>query len=141
MRLELKSLTAYVPVQLGCARAVHDFMRDLANESSEHMYELLMDTKHRVTGVYLVGKGGLDRCLADPREIYKAALVTNSPCFLMVHNHPSGVPEPSPDDKNLVDRIARGAEILGLDFLDFMIIGNGSYFSFLDSGLMAKRYS
>ena len=136
VRLEVRRLTAYQPVQLGNARAVHDFMRDLSNESSEYVYELLMDTKHRLTGVYMVGKGGIDRCLADLREIYKAALVTNSPCFAIVHNHPSGVAEPSLDDQNLVQRVKAGAEILGLEFLDSVIIGNGSYFSFKNCGLM-----
>ena len=98
-----------------------------------------MDAKHRVTGVYLVGKGGIDQSPVMPLELYKAAVLTNSPAFALVHNHPSGVPEPSPNDLSLAERVRQGADILGLEFIDFVIIGNGSYCSFLERGLEPIR--
>ncbi len=117
---------------------MHRFMRGLENEASEHVYELLMDTKHRVTGVYVVGKGSVDNCIADAKDIFKAVLITNSSAFALVHNHPSGVVEPSTEDRTLSDRILDGAGILGLDFLDFLIVGDGSYYSFHEQGLLKR---
>ena len=111
-------------------------MRGLEGESAEHMYELLLDTKHRVHSVYLVGKGGIDSCPVDPREVFKAAFITNSPAFVLVHNHPSGIADPSPDDIALSTRIANCSALLGVSFLDNIIIGNGRYYSFLDAGRM-----
>lgn len=139
-RYEVKLLVerscSHEPHRITNARDIYEFMSGLERESAEHVYELLMDTKHCLTGVYLVGKGGISQSLVDPKEVYKAAFVTNSPCFAVVHNHPSGCVEPSPDDKTLAARLANGARILDLDFLDFIIVGDGSYCSFRSSGLL-----
>ena len=113
-------------------------MRHLGNEASEHVYEILMDTKHRVTGVYHVGKGSVDQCVVDPKDVYKAALLSNSPAFALVHNHPSGVAEPSANDRALAERILDGARIVGLDFLDFLVIGDRKYCSFHERGLIDR---
>ena len=111
-------------------------MRHLETESAEHLYELLFDTKQYVHGVYLVSKGGLSNCYVDPAEVFKAALMTNSPTFALVHNHPSGIVEPSLDDVAIARRIAQGADLLNLNFLDSLIIGDGRYYSFSESGMM-----
>lgn len=127
------------PYQISNGRSVYEFMRGLDVESAEHTYELLLDVKHRVHGVYLVGKGGIDNCHVDPAEVFKAALVTNSPAFILVHNHPSGIVEPSLNDVDLTSRIFAGADILNLQFLDNMIVGDGRYLSFLEVGRMPVK--
>lgn len=137
LRLERKHCE-YERIQLSSPRSIYEFMRELGEESSEFMYQLLMDTKHRVHGVYEVSKGGIDGCHVDPREVFKAALVTNSPAFALVHNHPSGVPDPSPADEALTRRIYEGAKLLDLDFTDSIIIGDGRYFSFHEAGRMPR---
>lgn len=137
VRLVVERNYNYDPHPIARPADIYRFMSDLSNESAEHVYELLLDTKTRITGVYLVGKGAVNRSLVMPSEIYKAALATNSPAFALVHNHPSGIPEPSRDDLDLAARVRSGADILGLHFMDFVIIGNGSYYSFLERGLPA----
>ena len=139
VRLELHRSGEDEPYQIKNARSVYEFMRGLELESAEHMYELLLDVKHRVQGVYLVGKGGIDSCHVDPIEVFKAALVTNSPAFVLVHNHPSGIVEPSLNDIDLVSRIFAGADILNLQFLDNIIIGDSRYLSFLEAGRMPVK--
>ena len=114
-------------------------MRGLDVESAEHAYELLLDVKHRVHGVYLVGKGRIDNCLVDPSEIFKAALVTNSPAFVLVHNHPSGIVEPSLNDVDLVSRVFAGADTLHIQFVDNIIVGDSRYLSFLETGRMPVK--
>lgn len=127
----------FKPYPIRHPRDLYAFMSDLRNESSEHIYEVLLDGKHRVSGVYLVGKGCINETPAYPFEIFKAAVASNSPAFALVHNHPSGVTDPSREDLNLVERVRNGAELLSLTFLDFIIIGADRYFSFSESGLIA----
>jgi DNA repair protein RadC len=128
----------YEPYQVECSNDVYNFMRPLTNESSEFLYQLNLDTKHRITNVYLVGKGGCASSYADIKEIFKAALVTNSPAFVLVHNHPSGKVEPSAEDRRLVEEVMVGAKILDLCVLDSVIIGDENYFSFVEEGLMNR---
>lgn len=120
------------PPQFMNARQIYEFTAALRAEPCEWMYELLLDTKHRLQGVYLLGKGGVSSCVADPTQVYVAALTTNSPVFVLVHNHPSGCPDPSPEDVRLAERIDTGAALLGLECLDNIIVGGDGYYSFRD---------
>jgi DNA repair protein RadC len=63
--------------------------------------------------------------------------MANAPGLIVSHNHPSGDPEPSPDDKAFTARLAQAATILGLELLDHIVIGHGRYVSFKEAGLMA----
>ncbi len=139
VRLELRRRNRREPYVVHRAADICGFMHGAGSLSAEHMYELLLDTKHRVHGVYLVAKGGISDCHVDPSEIYRAALVSDSPAFALVHNHPSGVVEPSADDTALTRRVAEGAEILNLEFLDSIILGGSRYFSYRESGMMPWR--
>lgn len=139
VRLEVRRRGRPEPYHVTNAREIYLFMEGLESESAEHTYELLFDTKHRVHGVYLVGKGGIDRCSVDPVEVFKAALVSNSPAFALVHNHPSGIPEPSPDDIALTSRLQDGAKLLGLEFTDSIIIADSRYYSFYEAGRLLRR--
>lgn len=139
VRLRLERKRPVDPVRLESPRGIYEFMSALRDEPSEWMYELLLDTKHRLQGVYLVGKGGVDNCSVHPLEVYKAAIISNSPAFALVHNHPSGVVDPSLDDMALVTHIAEGARTLELNFSDFMIIGDTRYYSFHEAGRMPTR--
>jgi DNA repair protein RadC len=129
----------YEPILADGPHAIYEFMCDLKNESAEHAYELLLDAKNRIHGVYEIGKGAIDMCVVDPKEVFKAALVTNSVAFTLVHNHPSGMVEPSTHDFDLTNRIAAGADLLGIRFLDSIILGDSRYFSFSAAGLMPYR--
>lgn len=96
---------------------------------------LLLNTKHRVIGLHEVGRGTLDTCLVHPREVFKSAIVGNAAGLIFAHNHPSGDPTPSPDDLALCTRLRRSAEILGIDLLGFVIVGDGGrYYSFMETG-------
>jgi DNA repair protein RadC len=83
----------------------------------------------------MTGKGSVDTCLVHPAEIYRACLLTNSHVFATAHNHPSGDPRPSPDDLRLQDRLQAGGDILGLRYLDNLIVGaGGRYWSAKEAG-------
>ncbi len=137
VRLELKRRNRrYEPIELVCPQEVYEFMSSLARESSEHVYGLYLDTRHRLSDVYLLGKGGCSSALVDPKDVFKAALAVNAPAFVLVHNHPSGVPDPSAEDMALARRLNAGGAIMGIDFLDSIIVGDCRYWSFKDRGLL-----
>ena len=138
VQLRLYRTHSAEPVSLESPRSVYEFMAELGTYSAEHMYELLFDRKHRVHGVYLVGKGGPDHCLAEPGEILRPALLTNSPAIVLVHNHPSGLPTPSPEDLSMTARIATAANLFDIQLLDSIIIGDGRYHSMSEAGLMTR---
>ena len=83
-----------------------------------------------------VSQGTVDSCPVDPREVFAAALSCGASCLILAHNHPSGVPEPSPEDIVLTRRLAEGGKTLGIQVLDHLIIGDGRYVSFHERRLM-----
>ncbi len=96
---------------------------------------LLLNTKHRAIGLHEVGRGTLDSCLVHPREVFKAAILANAAGLIFCHNHPSGDSTPSPEDLVLCTRLRQSAEILGIDLLDFVIVGDGGrYYSLRETG-------
>ena len=140
VRLQLKRRgRRYDPLEIVRPQDAYAFMRDLAKESAEFAYSLLLDEKHRVTDVYLVGKGGCKAALVDPKEVFKASLAVNSPAFVFVHNHPSGVVDPSAEDMALMRRLDEASSLLNISFLDSLIIGDGRYYSFQEHGLLGGR--
>jgi len=80
--------------------------------------------QHRVNAIHRVSIGGLDDCPAGPREVFQAALLTNAAAVILAHNHPSGDPEPSPQDLALTQSLLAAGEILGIPVLDHIITGD-----------------
>ena len=98
---------------------------------------LLLDRNNRVLGIYKISEGGTAGCIVDIKKIYQAALVTSSSSIIVAHNHPSGNPQPSEQDKSITQRIKQAGENLSLPLLDhLLILPNGNYTSFSDEGLM-----
>lgn len=96
---------------------------------------LLLNTKHHLVGVHELGRGTLDTCIVHPRDVFKAALLGNAAGLIVGHNHPSGDPEPSPDDVALCARLRNAGTVIGIEVLDFVIIGDsGRYCSFKEQG-------
>lgn len=123
------------PPQVGRPADAAALLRDrLELEPVEVCLVLLVNTKQGVIGVHELGRGTLDSCLVHPREVFKAAILDHAAGVIVGHNHPSGDPTPSPDDVMLCTRLRHAAEILGIDLLDFVIIGDGRYYSFKEMG-------
>lgn len=96
---------------------------------------LCLDTRRRVLAYREVSRGGLDRTLTSPREMFQAALLVNAGAIVVGHNHPSGDPRPSPDDRALTVRVVQAGEIIGIRVVDHIIVGQeGRYFSFHEKG-------
>ena len=108
----------------------------LEHEPVEVFVVLCLTTKHRLIAYHEVGRGGVDGVMASPREIFKAALLSNASSCVVAHNHPSGDPTPSPNDHALTRTLAAGAMLLDIGFLDHVIVGDGRYFSFKEGGAL-----
>src|SRR5579871_2009807 len=100
----------------------------LQGADREHFVVILLDSKNRVIGITTVSVGILDSSLVHPREVYKPAILCNAASILVAHNHPSGNPEPSPEDKRVTERLHQAGEILGIDLLDHVILGEEGHF-------------
>ena len=106
----------------------------LQDEPGEVFAILCLSTKHRAIAYHEVSRGTLDATLVHPREVFKAALLSNAASIILTHNHPSGDPTPSPDDHQLTRRLVDAGRLIGVEVLDHIIVGDGRYFSFREGG-------
>ena len=107
----------------------------LKGKKKEHFLALLLDTRNQLIRVSEISVGSLDTSIVHPREVFKEAISASAASVILVHNHPSGSPEASEDDIKLTKRLAETGEIMGIDVLDHIIIGDKNYLSLKREGL------
>jgi len=107
----------------------------LKGKKREHFLTLLLDTRNQLIRVAEISVGSLDTSIVHPREAFKEAISASAASVIFVHNHPSGDPEASEDDIKLTRRLAEAGEIVGIDVLDHIIIGDKGYLSLKREGL------
>lgn len=113
---------------------VNEFMKDVRELDREAMWVLHLDTRLNLIDREMVSLGIVNASLAHPREIFRKAIIKGSCAIILVHNHPSGDCTPSQEDFSTTNRIKKAAEILGIDFLDHLIITpKGNFYSFADN--------
>jgi DNA repair protein RadC len=95
----------------------------------EHFWMLALNTKNRLLRVVEVSVGSLNASIVHPRELYKEAVRLSAASVVVVHNHPSGDPTPSGADLQLTRRLVRAGEVLGIDLVDHVVIGDGGSFA------------
>jgi DNA repair protein RadC len=100
----------------------------------ERFLAILLDSKNRIMRDEWISEGSLTSSLVHPREVFARAIRESAGALVFVHNHPSGDPEPSPDDVEVTKRLCTVGEIVGIRVLDHVVIGEGAYVSFLDRG-------
>jgi DNA repair protein RadC len=111
-------------------------MGELRDAKKEHLKSLLLDTKNRVQKVLTVSVGILDSSLVHPREVFKDAIAASAASIIVVHNHPSGDPTPSAEDRRITRRLAEAGQILGIDLLDHIILGDNRWISLKEKGFL-----
>jgi DNA repair protein RadC len=109
-------------------------LRDLPQEE---FHALLLNTRHRVLREVAVTRGILDASLVHPREVFRLAVVEGAAGVILVHNHPSGDPTPSPEDRAVTRQLAEAGRALGIPVLDHVIVGDGSWRSLAEDGGLA----
>lgn len=102
----------------------------------EAFVAVLLDVKQRVVATTLVSLGTLDCSLVHPRDLFRPALRASAASVILAHNHPSGNPEPSPEDLAPTRRLADAGRLLGIPVADHVIVGDGRYVSLAERGLL-----
>ena len=111
----------------------HGALRD---RKREIFLVVLLDARHRVLGEEIVSEGSLTSSIVHPREVFLPAVRESAGAMVLVHNHPSGDPNPSEEDVAVTRRLVHAAELLGIRVLDHIIVGDGVYSSFKEAGLL-----
>jgi DNA repair protein RadC len=134
------SIDAKVGPQFHGSESVYrHFQPRLRDEKTEQFWLVMLDRKNRVIREEMISQGSLTNSLVHPREVFKAAISASAAAVVAVHNHPSGDPAPSLDDKSLTERLVETGELVGIRVLDHVIIGENAFFSFADKGILLKR--
>ena len=112
------------------------FLPYINDMKQEHFLVLYLDQSFHELGVECISHGGTTNVIADPRIIFKRALDLGATCIVLGHNHPSGNPRPSKDDRMLTQKIDAAGKLLDIAVIDHIIIGKERYYSFRDHGEM-----
>ncbi len=95
----------------------------------EEFHALILNTRHRVVREVLITRGILDASLIHPREVFRPAVAERAAGVILVHNHPSGDPSPSPEDRAVTRQLGAAGRALGIPVLDHVVVGRGRYVS------------
>jgi DNA repair protein RadC len=102
----------------------------------EEFHVAILDAQHRLERDVTVTRGILNSSLVHPREVFREAIAERAAALILVHNHPSGDPTPSADDRNVTDQLVAAGRLLDIPVHDHVIIGRGRYTSFAEAGLL-----
>lgn len=108
-------------------------LRDLAQEE---FHALLLNAQHRILRTVLVTRGILDASLIHPREVFRAAVTEGAAAVILVHNHPSGDPSPSVEDRAVTRQLVEAGRVLGIPILDHVVVGDGRFTALSEEGPM-----
>ncbi len=111
-------------------------MPRLRYEINEPFLIVLLNAKNKVMLVEQISEGSLNSSVVHPREVFAPAVLRHAAAILVGHNHPSGDPTPSREDRSLTDALAQTGNIMGIPLLDHIVIGYGTYFSFKEHGYL-----
>lgn len=122
---------------LSSPEAVRDFARmKMAGLKEEAFMVIYLDTKNHVIEHELINEGTVDQAVVYPRNIIKNALVNNATGLIIIHNHPSGLCEPSKEDVKLTYAIRDAAKTVNIRTVDHIIVGKSGYYSFIENSLL-----
>ena len=134
-RLEGYSETGKKPIVKTPEDVVSVIGGRLKDKKKEYFVALMLDTRNQLIKISEVSVGSLDASIVHPREVFKEAIAASAASVIFAHNHPSGDPAASEDDIRLTKRLAEVGEIVGIDVLDHIIIGDKNYLSLKREGL------
>jgi DNA repair protein RadC len=114
--------------EISSASDVFSYYKEkLGSLKKEHFYALLLDSKNRIIKEELISVGTLNASLVHPREVFKAAIKESANAIILVHNHPSGCCDSSPEDELVTQKLKEVGNIMGIKVLDHIIIGKGTW--------------
>ena len=118
--------------KIRCMEDLIDFIKDvikIEQEPEEVLYLITLSNANQIHSFMEVARGTINCCNFHEADIYKRVLLSNCRKFILVHNHPSGIAKPSLDDRKVTDDMKKSSKLLGLNFLDHIVIGDNCYTS------------
>jgi DNA repair protein RadC len=103
--------------------------RVVGNDAREHFLVLMLDGRHKPIAYQVVSVGTATASLVHPREVFQAAVGAGAVAVIVAHNHPSGDPSPSREDREVTERLIRAGELLGIRLLDSVVVTDSGYVS------------
>ena len=125
-RLVLVKEPGIKPTKITDPISFHHFVQPLAHYSEEHFIAFHLDVQHQVIGYHEVSKGTLSASLVHPREVFKAALLSNAYAIIVAHNHPSGSVTPSREDIETTKQLIAAGKLMGISVVDHCIVSSES---------------
>ena len=141
-RLELikeESHKYEVETRISCPKDIYEVLTKVCRIqcNAEEVFILItLNTKNIVTGYFEVHRGTINTSLVHPREVFKRALLNNASNIMVAHNHPSGDPNPSKEDIQITERLKEAGNLLGINLLDHIIVGEDKYISLKEKGVL-----
>ncbi|MCP9439570.1 MAG: DNA repair protein RadC [Nitrospira sp.] len=141
--LELGRRSLATPLSTGMrvsssADLFRHFYPILRDRKQELFKVVLLDAKNAIIKETTISEGSLTLSIVHPREVFASAIRESAAGVIFLHNHPSGDPTPSQEDRRLTDRLVAAGRLLGISVLDHVIIGDGRYVSFADEGWLTR---
>jgi len=135
--LKEKSLSK---IKIKFSKDIVDYFIPYLRDMKKEIFKLvLLDGKNKIIKDVTLSEGTLTKSIVHPREVIKEAVTESAAALVLIHNHPSGDPHPSPDDIEITNRIISACELVGIRVLDHIIIGDNNYFSFFNEGLIKEE--
>ena len=114
------------------------YMEHLRHCTEEEVHLMLADSRGRMIRSALISRGTVNLSAVSPREIFSCALRHGAASFVLIHNHPSGQPEPSREDILMTSSLLQGGQLMNIPLIDSLIIGDGIYYSFFEDGVLTR---
>ena len=116
--------------KITCAKDVFDYFHErLKDEKQENFYVLILNNQNNIIKEELISKGILDSAIIHPREVFRHAIKNSAARIILVHNHPSGNPQPSQEDLDISQRLISAGEEIDIKVLDHVIVGRNEWWS------------
>jgi DNA repair protein RadC len=147
-----QAISLYCALQLGCQACsmplragerfsnsrelYHRYRARFFSACKEHFFSLHLNSKNQLIREVLVSIGSLSTSIVHPREVFSPAVRDSTAALIFIHNHPSGDPAPSREDRDCTQRLIHAGQILGIRVLDHIVLGHDDYYSFADAGFM-----
>lgn len=141
-RLELVKEESHkyeVETRISCPKDIYEVLTKVCRIqcNAEEVFILItLNTKNIVTGYFEVHRGTINTSLVHPREVFKRALLNNASNIMVAHNHPSGDPNPSKEDIQITERLKEAGNLLGINLIDHIIVGDDKYISLKEKGIL-----
>ena len=138
MELGKRIFGHFKDVILNSPESVFEYAQDMAYLKKEIVRGLYLDTRGKLIHDEVISMGSLTETTIHPREVLKPAIIHSAYSFILVHNHPSGDPQPSAADIEFTEKIQEASRIMDIKLLDHIIIGKGSFESLAKRGVLKK---